>query len=145
MAYEEYRKAYRIKHAKHIRKYMREYFTSHKKEKREYDIEYRKRNKEHIKKLKHERYLKNKKKILDRHREYSRRTGIYRWRSLGKYETWRQSVYTNANYTCQQCGATNCKVIAHHIKPAKEYPELRYDVNNGLCVCKECHHKIHYE
>jgi 5-methylcytosine-specific restriction endonuclease McrA len=52
--------------------------------------------------------------------------------------------YKNANYICQDCGKTHCKVIAHHIKPAKDFPELRYDVSNGICLCVECHHKLHY-
>jgi hypothetical protein len=45
--------------------------------------------------------------------------------------------------TCQSCGATEGEMQAHHIKPWKHHPELRYDVANGLTVCAPCHWSIH--
>lgn len=42
---------------------------------------------------------------------------------------------------------TNCHsaddLHAHHIKSYKEFPELRYDVNNGITLCGICHREHH--
>jgi len=42
---------------------------------------------------------------------------------------------------------TECKSVydlhAHHIKSYKDFAELRYDVNNGVTLCGQCHRKIH--
>jgi len=57
---------------------------------------------------------------------------------------WREAVYRLFDYTCQMCEAKsgNGKKItlnAHHIKTWSEYPDLRWDISNGICLCKECH------
>jgi len=42
---------------------------------------------------------------------------------------------------------TKCKSVydlhAHHIKPYKDFEELRYDVNNGITLCGSCHRDLH--
>lgn len=43
---------------------------------------------------------------------------------------------------CQCCGAFN-NLHAHHIKRWKDYPELRYDLSNGVALCHACHEKAH--
>jgi hypothetical protein len=44
---------------------------------------------------------------------------------------------------------TECKSVydlhAHHIKSFKDNEELRYDVNNGVTLCSQCHRKWHKE
>jgi 5-methylcytosine-specific restriction endonuclease McrA len=32
---------------------------------------------------------------------------------------------------------------AHHRKPFAEYPNFRYDVSNGITLCKDCHKEEH--
>ena len=32
---------------------------------------------------------------------------------------------------------------AHHIKEVAKHPDLIYDVDNGVTLCKECHDLIH--
>jgi hypothetical protein len=45
---------------------------------------------------------------------------------------------------CMHCN-TDKKLLAHHIIPWKESIELRFDINNGLTLCRSCHMKHHYE
>lgn len=63
-------------------------------------------------------------------------------RNMPEYIEWRRSVYQRDNYTCQKCG-NKSDLNAHHIKPWSGYPELRFDVNNGLTLCKDCHSLEH--
>jgi len=54
---------------------------------------------------------------------------------------WSQQVRVRDNYICQQCG--NEGLFAHHIKPKKEYPELAFELCNGITLCNICHGKVH--
>ena len=56
-----------------------------------------------------------------------------------EYKNWRTSVYDRDDYTCQCCGTRGGKLNAHHINQFADYPDLRYDVNNGITLCVKCH------
>lgn len=65
-----------------------------------------------------------------------------------RIKRWRKEVYKRDNYTCQECGIRSGagKVVylnAHHIKPFKDYAELRFEVSNGITYCESCHKEIH--
>lgn len=67
-------------------------------------------------------------------------------RTSKEYKLWRKSVFERDNYTCVWCGARSQKenpVVLHadHIKPFAYYPELRFAIDNGRTLCKECHMK----
>jgi hypothetical protein len=45
---------------------------------------------------------------------------------------------------CTQCSSVY-DLHAHHIKAFKDNEEFRYDVNNGITLCSQCHRKWHKE
>jgi len=62
-------------------------------------------------------------------------------RATPEYKAWRLAVYERDHWTCQDCGK-HCgrkDIVAHHIKSFKDYPELRYEVSNGITLCRKCH------
>ncbi len=56
---------------------------------------------------------------------------------------WRQAVFTRDNWTCQQCSTRGVHLHPHHIKEFAKYLSLRFDINNGLTLCKRCHLGLH--
>jgi predicted restriction endonuclease len=55
---------------------------------------------------------------------------------------WRKAVWARDNYTCIWCGRKRSKTViiqADHIKPFAYFPELRFAIDNGRTLCKECH------
>lgn len=64
-------------------------------------------------------------------------------RGAGKYAKWQQAVFTRDRVTCRHCGAIGIQMHAHHINSWSEFPELRFDVENGLTLCYRCHLIVH--
>lgn len=63
-------------------------------------------------------------------------------RNTKEYAEWRKAVFERDNYTCQMCGKRG-ELQAHHIKPYSKHPEARFDIDNGITLCVECHAKVH--
>jgi len=61
-----------------------------------------------------------------------------------KYRKWRTAVFQRDNWTCQTCGS-NGFVEGHHIKSWANFPKLRYEINNGVTLCKKCHKEVNNE
>jgi len=63
----------------------------------------------------------------------------------GGANRWTNNVYNRDSYTCQKCKASGTKVIlnAHHIKSIEHYPKLKWNLDNGITLCLDCHHKVH--
>lgn len=64
---------------------------------------------------------------------------IERIRRSPEYMDWRTAVFTRDDFTCSLCGKRGYRLQAHHIKTFSKNPELRFDPNNGVTLCLECH------
>ena len=64
-------------------------------------------------------------------------------RSSSAFRIWRQQVFERDNYTCQECGQKGNYLHPHHIKSFVNYPELKFDIDNGITLCANCHQKKH--
>lgn len=60
-----------------------------------------------------------------------------------QYVNWRDSVFKRDDYTCQDCGQRGGELNAHHLLGFKRYPKYRYEVDNGITLCKKCHKNRH--
>ena len=64
-------------------------------------------------------------------------------RNSQEMTNWRISVFTRDDYTCLVCGKRGCELQAHHIVPFAVDESLRFDINNGQTLCKQCHRAVH--
>lgn len=59
------------------------------------------------------------------------------------YKLWRIQIFERDKFLCQMpdCDKVERFLNAHHIKKFSDYPKLRFDINNGITLCKKCHNK----
>ncbi len=97
--------------------------------------------------------------------KYIRRTGISRSKGLSKeknnnwkggitpenellrhsprYKNWRQKVFERDSWTCASCGQIGGTLRAHHILMWSKYFWMRFEMKNGITLCKPCHQRLH--
>ena len=69
----------------------------------------------------------------------------YDYRHSSEYQQWRKAVFQRDDYTCRICGQQGGELNAHHIKPFKDFKNERFNVDNGVTLCVECHRRVHRE
>lgn len=58
-----------------------------------------------------------------------------------KLKTWSKLI-ARRDVVCQKCKSSE-NLQAHHIKPYNTFIDLRFDLNNGILLCRSCHAKEH--
>lgn len=64
-------------------------------------------------------------------------------RLLPEYRNWSKSVLRRDNYTCQICFDKG-RMNAHHLNSWKWFDSLRFNLDNGITLCNDCHIDFHY-
>jgi hypothetical protein len=60
-----------------------------------------------------------------------------------QYKKWRAAVRKRDKSKCQMPNCGSKKAIkVHHILTWAKFPLLRFDINNGICLCRICHDRI---
>ena len=58
-----------------------------------------------------------------------------------KYRIWRVKIIRR-DKCCILCGSKKRK-SAHHLNSWSYFPDERYDLDNGVCLCANCHITFH--
>jgi hypothetical protein len=65
-------------------------------------------------------------------------------RFSAEYARWRYDVFARDHFACQECSdARGGNLHAHHIKSFADFPDLRFDRDNGITLCETCHKERH--
>lgn len=63
-------------------------------------------------------------------------------RHYGASSAWSKAVRTRDKWECVICGH-NSKCVAHHLDSYMSHPDKRYDVDNGVTLCRPHHIEFH--
>jgi len=63
------------------------------------------------------------------------------WRDTYEYRVWRATVIMR-DKRCVICNSLQNR-HAHHVNHATYFPELRFDPDNGVTLCGDCHMNYH--
>lgn len=66
-------------------------------------------------------------------------------RNSERYAVWRTTVFERDNYNCKACKLSKKEINAHHIECFHGNVELRFVVENGITLCKDCHDLFHHK
>lgn len=90
--------------------------------------------------------VKKKKRILRGKRHiYKPVKGFKRNYKDPVYKQWRRDVKIRDGFTCKmpRCGCKQRgKLEVHHILKWVDYPALRFNVINGITLCRKCHEMV---
>lgn len=69
--------------------------------------------------------------------------GTKRQRGGIKNLDWSRAVFVRDNFTCVVCGEKKKKLAAHHKDGYHWCKKRRFDVSNGVTLCRPCHTDFH--
>lgn len=75
------------------------------------------------------------------HFRYNPNQDRYR-RDSRECKKWSKNIMSQFNYKCIVCGDTR-RLNAHHLDGFNWAIEKRFDLENGVCMCKKCHCDFH--
>ena len=61
-----------------------------------------------------------------------------------EYRKWFRLVFKRDKFTCKCCGKHGVTLNAHHLDGYDNFKEKRYDINNGITLCEDCHKEFHH-
>lgn len=60
-----------------------------------------------------------------------------------EFRLWREAIFIKDNWICQRCKISGGHLHPHHIFNFASYFDLRFDISNGITLCKKCHDEFH--
>jgi hypothetical protein len=69
--------------------------------------------------------------------------GMNHWNFNGRDSRyWRKQALFRDDFTCQVCGLKDPEIMeVDHLKSKSLYPELKYDLDNLVSICPNCHRR----
>ena len=64
-------------------------------------------------------------------------------RGYPEYDEFVKRVLRRDGFTCQCCGATDCRLNVHHLDSYDWCIDKRLDDTNGISLCENCHKNFH--
>ncbi len=64
-------------------------------------------------------------------------------RNLVEVREWRKAVWERDDYTCDLCLKRGGSIVAHHLNCWSKFKGERFNVDNGITLCKICHNDFH--
>jgi predicted restriction endonuclease len=63
------------------------------------------------------------------------------WRNTRDYRIWRAKI-VRRDKRCVVCGSIKNRQ-AHHLNAGSYFPNDRFKIDNGVCLCSSCHIQFH--
>lgn len=85
---------------------------------------------------------------MARHKLTAKEKAVRAIRQSDEHKAWSNAVRSRDGFTCQLCGGKPKRrksIHAHHIVPFAKDAALRFDINNGVTLCRLCHRRAHRE
>jgi len=60
-----------------------------------------------------------------------------------EHSLWAYNVKKRDGFQCRRCGGVLIKLASHHMRNRAQYPEVAFDLNNGITFCASCHWEFH--
>lgn len=60
-----------------------------------------------------------------------------------EFKQWSHKIKELYNFKCQICDEHRRRLESHHLNGWAQFPDQRFDLENGVCLCKECHSLFH--